>query len=53
MSLEIMKGVSSPHNLREKLILDLKIAPITNQDNISLSITSVIQINITRPMIMT
>ena len=53
MNLEIIKGVSNPHNLRENLILNLRIAPITSQDKISLSTTPVIQINITIPMIMT
>ena len=40
-------------NQQEKLILNLRIAPITSQDTTSLSTTPVIQINITIPMIMT
>ena len=53
MNLEIITGVSNPHNLLEKLILNLRIAPITSQDKVSLSTIPVIQINITIPMIMT
>ena len=53
MNREIITGVSNPHNLREKLILTLKMAPIPSLDEISLSTTPVSQINITIPMIMT
>ena len=50
MNLEIITGISNPHNLREALILNLRIAPITSQVKISLSTTPVIQIYITIPM---
>ena len=53
MNLEIITGVSNPHNLREMLILALRMASIPSLDGISLSTTPVSQINITIPMIMT